>query len=239
MENGVVNPTTEGTPQGGPLSPLLSNIVLDDLDRELERRGLCFARYADDCNIYVRSQRAAQRVMTGISRFITEKLKLKVNEDKSAVARPWGRKFLAFSFTANKEPKRRLSPQALKRFKKRIREITRCTRTVNVRRMIDDLRRYINGWRGYFGFCQTPSILQHLDQWIRRRLRCVVWRHWKRGRTRYAALRKLGVGRSSAAKTAGSACGPWRISRIPALNQALPMALLASLGLTSLVPTTA
>lgn len=239
MENGLVSPTTEGTPQGGPLSPLLSNIVLDDLDRELERRGLCFARYADDCNIYVRSRRAAERVMAGVSRFISGKLKLKVNETKSAVARPWERKFLGFSFTAHQEPKRRISPQALKRFKKRIRELTRCTRSVHLRLMIDDLRRYVVGWRGYFGFCQTPSVLRSLDSWLRRRLRCVVWRQWKRGRTRYAALRKLGVGRTSAAIAAGSACGPWRISRTPALNQALPTALFDSLGLPSLVPTNA
>lgn len=236
MENGLVSPTTEGTPQGGPLSPLLSNIVLDDLDRELERRGLRFARYADDCNIYVRSKRAGERVMGSISRFLTRKLKLKVNEAKSAVARPWQRKFLGFSFTSGKEPKRRVSPQALIRFKKKVRELTRRTRTISLPAMVATLARYLQGWRAYFGFCQTPSVLRYLDGWIRRRLRSVMWKQWKRGRARYAELRKRGVSRSSAAKTAGSSCGPWRISRTPAVNQALPNGLFDTLGLPSLVP---
>ena len=161
-----MSPVDEGTPQGGPLSPLLSNIVLDEFDRELERRGLRFARYADDSNIYVRSRRAGERVMASITRFITTKLKLKVNEQKSAVARPWERKFLGFSFTANREPKRRIAPKAVLRFKEKVRELTRRTRGVSMEQMAEELGRYLRGWIGYFGKCQTPSVLQGLEEWI-------------------------------------------------------------------------
>lgn len=236
MENGLVGPTEEGTPQGGPLSPLLSNLVLDDLDRELERRGLRFARYADDCNIYVRSRRAGLRVMASVSAFITKRLKLKVNESKSAVARPWARKFLGFSFSANRKPKRRIAPQAIGRFKKRVRELTRRTRGSSLKQMIQKLSRYLVGWRGYFGFCETASILADLDAWIRRRLRCVVWRAWKRGRKRYAELRKRGIGKDLAAQSAGSPKGPWRLSKSPALSLALPNAFLSRIGLPNLAP---
>ncbi len=240
MENGMVSPTDEGTPQGGPLSPLLSNLMLDDLDQELQRRGLRFARYADDCNIYVRSQRAGQRVMESISRFLTTKLKLKVNESKSAVARPWERKFLEMTFTVHREPKRRIAPKALARFKERIRELTRRTRGISLEQMIEQLARYLNGWRGYFGFCQTPSVLTDLDSWIRRRLRSVLWKQWKRGKRRFAELRARGVGKDLAAQTAGSPHGPWRLARSPALSFALPNAYFQSLGLPNLaVPPTA
>lgn len=231
MENGLVGPTDEGTPQGGPLSPLLSNLMLDDLDRELKRRGLRFARYADDCNIYVRSERAGQRVMASIARFITTTLKLKVNESKSAVARPWERKFLGMTFTWNREPKRRIAPKALLRFKERIRELTRRTRGISLPRMIEQLSRYLNGWRAYFGFCQTPSVLAELDSWIRRRLRSVVWKQWKRGKRRFAELRLRNVGKDLAAQTAGSPHGPWRLARSPALNFALSNTYFQSLGL--------
>ena len=235
MENGLVSPTTEGAPQGGPLSPLLSNLVLDELDRELEKRGHQFARYADDCNIYVRSKRAGQRVMESVTHFITRRLKLKVNETKSAVARPWDRKFLGFSFTIDREPKRRIAPQARQRFKKRVRELTRRTRGVSLPVMINQLAEYLRGWRGYFGFCQTPSVLQDLDSWIRRRLRSVQWKQWKRGKRRFAELRRLGVGQDLAAQTAGSPHGPWRISRSPALSFAMPNALLKEFGLPLLL----
>src|SRR5271168_4049645 len=237
MENGLVSPTDEGTPQGGPLSPLLSNLVLDDLDRELTRRGLRFARYADDCNIYVRSARAGQRVMESVSRFITTKLKLKVNESKSAVARPWERKFLGFSFTSGREPKRRIAPKALVRFQERVRVLTRRTRGVSLEQMVAQLGRYLGGWRGYFGFCQTPSVLRDLDSWIRRRLRSVAWKQWKRGPRRFAELSARKVGRDLAAQTAGSPHGPWRISRSPALSIALPNAYWTSLGVPTLMPT--
>ena len=234
MENGLVSSSEEGTPQGGPLSPLLSNLMLDDLDRELERRGLRFVRYADDCNIYVRSRRAGERVMQSVTRFLTGKLKLKVNESKSAVARPAERKFLGFSFTSGKRPKRRIAPKSLLRFKKRIRELTKRNRGVSVARMVEQLRLYLTGWRGYFGFCQTPSVLAGLDSWIRRRLRCFQWKQWKRGTTRFAELRQRGVGKDLAAQTAGSSRGLWHISRSPALSIALPGAYFDSLGLPKL-----
>jgi RNA-directed DNA polymerase len=233
MENGLVGPVDEGTPQGGPLSPLLSNIVLDEFDQELERRGLRFARYADDCNVYVRSRRAGERVMESITRFITTKLKLKVNQQKSAVARPWERKFLGFSFTSAGVPKRRIAPQAVDRFKERIRELTSRTKGVSIERMAEDLSRYLRGWLGYFGKCETPSVLQGLEKWLRHRLRSVIWKQWKAGSVRFAELRKRGVGKDLAAKTAGSAHGPWRLANSPALSLALPNAYFYSLGLPS------
>jgi RNA-directed DNA polymerase len=234
MEGGLVSPVDEGTPQGGPLSPLLSNIVLDEFDRELERRGLRFARYADDCNVYVRSRRAGERVMASITRFITTKLKLKVNEQKSAVARPWARKFLGFSFTANREPKRRIAPKAVLRFKEKVRELTRRTRGVSTERMVEDLSRYLRGWIGYFGKCQTSSVLQGLEEWTRRRLRSVIWKQWTRGTVRFAELRKRDVNKDLAARTAGSAHGPWRLANSPALAVALPNAYFDSLGIPRL-----
>jgi RNA-directed DNA polymerase len=234
MENGLVSATREGAPQGGPLSPLLSNVVLDKLDRELERRGHRFIRYADDCNIYVRSERAGQRVMENISQFITRKLKLKVNPSKSKVDRPWRCKFLGFRITVGKQTKRSIAPSSLSRFKERVRKLTCYRRGVTIEQMIENLNRYLIGWRGYFGYCQSPSVLQVLDCWIRRRLRCVYWRRWKRGKKRFAELRRLGVGRDLAAQTAGSVHGPWRISRSPALSYAFPSAHFSSLGLALL-----
>ena len=234
LENGLVNPVDEGTPQGGPLSPLLSNIVLDEFDRELERRGLRFARYADDSNIYVRSKRAGERVMESITRFIATKLKLKVNQQKSMVARPWERKFLGFSFTRAVMPKRRIAPKAVDRFKGRVRELTSRTRGVSTERMAEELTRYLRGWLGYFGKCQTPSVLQSLEEWTRRRLRSAIWKQWKRGKVRFAELRKRGVGKDLAAQSAGSAHGPWRMANSPALGIALPNAYFDSLGIPRL-----
>jgi RNA-directed DNA polymerase len=234
LENGLVSPTEEGTPQGGPLSPLLSNIVLDQLDRELERRGHRFVRYADDCNVYVRSRRAGLRLMEGITAFLEGKLKLKVNREKSAVARPWIRKFLGFSFTGGPTPKRRIAPKALLRFKTRIRTITRRTRGISLDIMVRELGRYLQGWRGYFGFCQTPSVLERLNRWIRRRLRSVAWKQWRSGTRRYARLRQLGLGRDLAARTAGTQKGPWRLSRTQALSYALPSTYFDKLGLSYL-----
>jgi len=239
MEDGLVSPTDEGTPQGGPLSPLLSNIVLDDLDQELMRRGLRFARYADDCNIYVRSRRAGERVMASVTCFLTTRLKLKVNEAKSAVARPWARKFLGFSFTNGKVPKRRIAPKALDRFKEKVRELTRRTRGVSLTQMVTNLSRYLQGWRGYFAYCETPSVLKDLDSWVHRRLRAFVWKQWRRGKTRFAELRKRNVSRDLAAQTAGSCHGPWRISKSPALHYAFPTAYFTSIGIPLLAPQTA
>jgi len=234
MEGGLVSPVDEGTPQGGPLSPLLSNIVLDEFDRELERRSLRFARYADDCNVYVRSRRAGGRVMASITRFITTKLKLKVNEQKSAVARPWERKFLGFTFTWNREPRRRIAPKAVLRFKERVRELTSRTRGISTERMAEELAQYLRGWLGYFGKCETPSVLQSLEEWTRHRLRSVIWKQWKRGTVRFAELRKRGISKDLAACTAGSAHGPWRLANSPALALALPNAYFDSLGIPRL-----
>lgn len=209
LENGLVSPVDEGTPQGGPLSPLLSNLVLDELDRELERRGHRFVRYADDCNIYVRSGGAGRRVMASVSHFITRRLKLKVNESKSAVARPAERKFLGFSIGNGREAKRRIAPKALARCKQKIRELTRRTRGISMKRMVAELAAYLRGWRSYFGFCETPSVLKHLDQWIRRRLRSVIWKQSKR--------------RSS-----------WRMANSPTGSAAFPISYFDSLGLPRL-----
>jgi len=235
MEKGLVRAVDEGTPQGGPLSPLLSNLVLDELDRELERRSHRCVRYADDCNVYVRSERAGQRVMASLTGFIARRLKLKVNAEKSAVAQPGDRKFLGFSFTKAKEPRRRIAPTAIARFKGRVRELTRRTRGVSLQAMVDTLSAYLRGWRSYFGFCQTPSVLRGLEQWLRCRLRAVQWKQWKRGRTRFAELRKRGVGMQLAAKTAGSAHGAWHLANSQALAIALPNAYFDSLGLPRLV----
>jgi len=231
LEGGLVGPTEEGTPQGGPLSPLLSNLMLDVLDKDLEKRGHRFVRYADDCNIYVRSHKAGERVMESIERFLAKRLKLKLNKAKSAVARPSVRKFLGFSFTVGS--KRRIAPQALTRFKAKVRELTRRTRGASLPQIVKELSVYLVGWRGYFGFCQTPSVLRALDEWTRRRLRAIAWKQWKRGHTRFAELRRRGVGRDLAAQTAGSPHGPWRLSNSPALTIALPTAFLSSLGLAS------
>jgi RNA-directed DNA polymerase len=236
LENGLVGATKEGTPQGGPLSPLLSNLLLDDLDKLLEQRGLRFVRYADDCNVYVRSERAGQRVMAGLKAFLTGKLKLQVNEAKSAVARPHTRKFLGFTFLGRKHVRRRIAPKALTRFKDRVRELTQRTRGISVDQMIGTLKRYLTGWRGYFGFCETPSVLKQLDEWIRRRLRCFFWKQWKRGRTRFRELVARGVNRNLAARTAGSPHGVWRLSNSPALSHSLSNRYFRSLGLPSLGP---
>jgi RNA-directed DNA polymerase len=234
MEGGLVSPVDEGTPQGGPLSPLLSNIVLDEFDRELEQRGLRFARYADDSNIYVRSRRAGERVMESITRFITTKLKLKVNQQKSAVARPWERKFLGFSFTREATPRRRIAPKAVLRFKERVRELTSRTRGVSIEAMAEELSRYLRGWIGYFGKCETSRVLEDLEEWVRHRLRSVIWKQWRRGTIRYRELCQRGVNRPLAAKTAGSSHGPWRLSHSRALDVALPIAYFDSLEIPRL-----
>ena len=235
MENGVVSPSVEGTPQGGPLSPLLSNVVLDALDRELERRGHRFVRYADDCNIYVRSERAGHRVMKSVTRFITDTLKLKVNATKSAVARPQDRKFLGFSVSAGPAIKRVIAPKALDRFKARVRAITRRAKGVSIETTIAELAPYMRGWRRYFGFCETPDVLRSLTRWVRLRLRAALWRQWHTPRRRRAALLALGVGPLLAGKTAGSGRGPWYLARSKALSVGLSNAYFTSLGLPTLI----
>jgi len=191
-------------------------------------------RYADDSNVYVRSERAGRRVMGSLTAFITRRLKRKVNAQKSAVARPAERKFLGFSLTSDVQPLRCIAPKALQRFKERVRELTRRTRGVSLECMVEELSPYLRGWHGYFGFCQTPRVLRGLDKWLRRRLRSVLWKQWKRGRTRFAELRKRDINVALAAKTAGSAHGPWRLAASPALSYALPNAYFDSLGLPTL-----
>lgn len=231
LMNGLVQPMVEGTPQGGPLSPLLSNLILDVLDKELERRGHRFVHYADDCNIYVRTVRAGERVMASVTRYLEKNLKLKVNKSKSAVAAPNTRKFLGFSFWNLNQPKRRIAPQALGKFRSRVRQLTRRTQGRSIRQIVKDLSRYLIGWRGYFGFCETPTVLRDLDSWIRRRLRAIVWKQWKNGKNRYAQLRRYGIDLVTAAKSAGSQHGPWHLSHSPALDIALSAAFFQGLGL--------
>src|ERR1700722_7131218 len=230
MEDGLVLPVDEGTRQGGPLSPLLSNLMLNDLDKELTRRGHRFCRYADDCNIYVRSPRAGERVMASVSRFLTSKLRLKVNEAKSAVARPEERKFLGFSIS-NDGSERRIAPKALDKFKGRIRDMTRRTRGFGLQQLIKELKPYIVGWRGYFGFCQTPRVLTNLEAWVRRRLRVYLWRQWRTRQNRFAELRRRGIAKFPAAVAAGSPTGLWRMSGHPAVQQAVRNNYFESLGL--------
>lgn len=237
LADGLVGPPSEeGVPQGGPLSPLLSNLVLDQLDRELERRGHRFVRYADDCNIYVRSLRAGRRVMESLSRYLDRKLHLRVNPDKSGVARPWERTFLGFSFCRDRNRlKCRLAPRTFRRFKSRVRALTRAAKGMDVKQVIRRLAVYLRGWNGYFGVCQTPSTFELLNAWVRRRLRCAIWRQWKHRRRRFAQLRRLGLSLDRTRKTAGSRFGPWRTSQYQGLNSALSNAYFKSLGLPTLV----
>lgn len=235
MEEGLVKPTEEGVPQGGPLSPILSNLLLDELDQELEKRGLRFVRFADDCNTYVASKRAGERVMESITKFLSKRLRLKVNEAKSAVGRPWERKFLGFTFTNQKQPRRRIAPAALKRAKERIQKLTCRKRGNSLEQIIEELTSYLRGWIGYFGHCETPSVLQALDRWIRRKLRCLIWKRWKRGTTRFQRLKQMGLSTTQAREGAGSgAHGPWHMSRTPPINSALSIAYFQSLGLPTL-----
>ena len=236
MVNGVVLDTGEGTPQGGPLSPLLANIMLDDLDKALEQRGHRFVRYADDCNIYVRSKRAGERVMAGVRRFLEGRLSLKVNEQKSAVDRPWKRKFLGFSFFQRKkgEPLCRIAPQALARVKTKLRGLTRRTTHEPLEEIIRRINEYTMGWMGYFRLADTPSVFQEMDEWLRRRLRQLVWKRWKRPPARKRNLVALGVPPSTAHEAASSGKGCWRIAASPPVQQALSNAYWRSQGLRSL-----
>ncbi|MER8969140.1 group II intron reverse transcriptase/maturase [Mesorhizobium sp. M0808] len=230
LVGGMVDPTDEGVPQGGPLSPLLSNLMLDVLDKELERRGHRFARYADDCNIYVRSPRAGERVMASVTRFLERRLKLRVNTAKSAVASPTERKFPRLQLF---KPRPCIAPQALARFKQQVRELTSRTSGRSLAQVIPRLSRYLIGWRGYFGFCETRTELRSLDRWIRRRLRAIVWKQWKYGTTRFAELRRRSIRKELAAKAAGSPHGVWRLSQSPALSMAFPNAFFRDHGLAS------
>lgn len=232
MEEGLIQPTEEGTPQGGPLSPLLSNIMLDDFDKELEKRGLRFARYADDCNIYVRTEIAGQRVMKSVVKYLTIKLKLKVNEQKSAVARPWERKFLGFTFGKEKEfGKIKIHESRVKRLKDKIRGLTKKMRGSNVsekiRKVIMPITR---GWANYFGIAEIHWPFQNLDGWIRRKIRTTLWRQWKNHRTRWKKLMALGLRRDKAKDCASGGKGPWRMARTPGMHKALSNNAIENMG---------
>jgi RNA-directed DNA polymerase len=233
LDGGLFEESREGTPQGGPLSPLLSNLVLDELDRELERRGHRFVRYADDCNIYIRSEKAGRRVMASLTRFIEGRLKLQINTEKSAVARPWHRSFLGFTVKDDPAFRRCIAAKAVTRFKDRVRALTRRHRGVSLEKMIADLNPFVRGWAGYFGFSQWHE-LPSLDGWIRRRLRCVVWVQWKTRGQRYRELRRLKVPERSASAAIFSPKGPWRLSFSEALHRAFTKARFRRLGLLSM-----
>ena len=232
--NGIVLDTNEGTPQGGPLSPLLSNIVLDELDKELEQRGHKFVRYADDCNIYVKTKRAGERVMGSVQSFIEKKLRLKVNEKKSAVARPWQRKFLGFSFTSNKEPQVRIARESLVRMKKKIREITSRKMPYSMEYRIQKLNQYLIGWCGYFALADTKIIFRKLDGWIRRRLRMCLWKNWKKPKTKVRNLIRLGIADWQAVEWGNTRKSYWRISKSPILHRTLGNSYWSRQGLKSL-----
>lgn len=237
MAEGLVQPRTEGTPQGGPLSPLLSNILLTDLDRELERRGLAFVRYADDCNVYVRSRRAGERIMGGVTTFLSKVLKLTVNAAKSAVARPWERKFLGYSFTAHKESRLRIAPQSLKRLRERIKELLRQGRGRPLPTTIETLNPLLRGWINYFRLSQTRTAIEDLDVWVRRHLRRLLWKQWQRPTTRERRLRQLGLAPARAWRSSVNGRGPWWNAGARHMVAALPPAYFTRMGLVSLVAT--
>jgi group II intron reverse transcriptase/maturase len=237
MAEGIVSPRTEGTPQGGPLSPLLSNILLTELDWELERRGHAFCRYADDCNIYVRSQQAGERVMASITRFLADTLKLTVNMAKSAVARPWERKFLGYSLTWHKAPRLKIAPTSLKRLEDKIREVLQGAQGRSVTKVIDELNPILRGWTAYFKLTETKRAMEEVDGWLRRKLRCILWRQWKRPYTRAKNLMKAGLTKERAWRSACNQRGPWWNSGASHMNAAFPKSFFDRLGLVSLLDT--
>ncbi|MGC9966300.1 MAG: group II intron reverse transcriptase/maturase [Syntrophobacteraceae bacterium] len=235
MVGGVVSPRIEGTPQGGPLSPLLSNILLDDLDKELEKRGHTFCRYADDCNTYVKSKRAGQRILASITRYLASKLKLKVNSEKSAVARPWDRKFLGYSMTFHRQPRLKAAPAVVDRLKAKLRGLFRAGRGRNIRTQIKELTPVLRGWVNYFRLAEVKGIFEELDGWVRRRLRCILWRQWKRTYTRAKNLMKYGLDKDRALKSAMNGRGSWWNSGASHMNQCFPKRFFDRLGLVSLL----
>ncbi len=235
MEDGIVSQRSEGTPQGGPLSPLLSNVLLDELDRELQQRGHCFVRYADDCNIYVRSRRAGQRVLDSTERFLKKRLRLKVNREKSAVDRPWKRKFLGYTFTMHFQPKLKVAPESVKRLKGRLREMFRRGRGRSLRRVIGELRPVLVGWVSYYRKSGVRNVFEQLDQWIRRKLRAILWRQWKRNWTRAKEMIRRGLSHEQAWTSATNGRGPWWNAGASHMNRAVPTRYLRQLGLVSLI----
>jgi RNA-directed DNA polymerase len=237
MQEGLVEPRRQGTPQGGPLSPLLSNILLTDLDRELESRGLSFCRYADDCNVYVGSRRAGERVMSGLRAFLEEVLHLRINEQKSAVARPWERKFLGYSVTMHRQTRLRIAPESVRRLTGKVRGLMRAGRGRALTHTINTLNPILRGWMSYFRLAQNKVVLEDLDGWVRRRLRCLLWRQWKRPSTRQARLRALGVDAEAAWQAAWCGRGPWHSAGGRVTNWALPARYFTHMGLLSLLAT--
>lgn len=237
MADGMVSQRTEGTPQGGPLSPLLSNILLTELDRELERRGHAFCRYADDCNIYVKSKEAGERVMASITRFLADRLKLTVNAAKSAEEQPWKRKFLGYSLTWHKAPKLRIAPTSLKRQEDKIRGVLKGARGRSLTKVIAELNPILRGWAAYYKLTETKQALEEMDGWIRRKLRCMLWRQWKRPYTRAKNLMKAGLPEERACRSAFNQRGPWWNSGASHMNQAFPKSFFDRLGLVSLLDT--
>jgi RNA-directed DNA polymerase len=235
MEGGLTSPRTKGTPQGGPLSPLLSNILLDDLDQELERRGHRFVRYADDFQVFVKSKAAGERVKASLERFLEERLRLKANRDKSAVDRPWKRKFLGYTVTTNRKPKLKPDPKSVKRLKLKLKELLRRGRGWSLGRTIRELTPILRGWGHYFRLADVEGVFEELDEWIRRRLRVLLWRQWKRSRTRFNELRKRGLDEARAATSAYNGFGPWWNAGASHMNQAVPVSTLTQLGLVSLL----
>jgi RNA-directed DNA polymerase len=235
MAGGVVSPRTEGTPQGGPLSPLLSNVLLDELDKELERRGHRFARYADDCNVYVRSEAAGERVMASLERFLSKRLRLRINRDKSAVARPWNRKFLGYSVTTHKEPKLKVSKESLERLKNNLRRRLRSGRGQSLGRVLKDLEPRIRGWVAYYRMSEVKIGFEMLDMWLRRKLRCILWRQWKKWRTRRKKLMGLGLSEEVASISACNGHGPWWNAGASHMNRAVPTVMLRRMGLLSFI----
>ncbi len=237
MADGVVSPRTEGTPQGGPLSPLLSNILLTELDRELERRGHGFCRYADDCNVYVGSERAGTRLLQRLSQFLSERLKLKVNASKSAVARPWQRKFLGYSMTWHKEPKLRIAAVSLEKLTGKVKELLRGARGRSVAATIETLNPVLRGWAVYFQLAQTKRALEECDGWLRHKLRCILWRQWKRPYARARNLLQRGLTEERVWRSATNGRGPWWNAGASHMNAAFPKAWFDGLGLVSLLDT--
>jgi len=235
MENGVVTTNEEGTPQGGPLSPLLSNIMLTDLDNELEKRGHAYCRYADDSNIYVKSEAAGKRVLESMTRFLETKLKLKVNKEKSAVGRPWQRKFLGYSFTSQKQTRIRVHEESVEKLRSKIKGLCRTGRGWNTAEFIKKkLNPVIRGWINYFGKAETPTFAKNLDAWIRRRVRVMIWRQWGKCKSKFRKLKQLGVKEEQAFMMAYSSKGPWRMSGFKTLAEALPWNYFEELGLISM-----
>lgn len=235
LQGGVSSPRAEGTPQGGPLSPLLSNILLDDLDKELERRGHAFCRYADDCNIYVRSRRTGERVMASLTRFLADRLKLRVNAEKSAVDRPWNRKFLGYGMTWHKKPRLRVAPESVKRLKGMLREHLRQGRGRSLSSLTATLAPKLRGWVNYFKLAEVKGVFEELDGWLRRKLRCILWRQWKRSYTRAKNLMRRGLAEDRAWRSATNGRGPWWNSGASHMNAAFPKRFFDGLGLVSLL----